>query len=85
MARLSGLEITVRSWESRWGREGLWCKRCRHATPPYLVVVEGTAAELGCERCATPLASGESWLAEVARRVPVQLAEMTEGVDGLLR
>ena len=78
MARLKGLEITVRSWESEWGREGLWCKGCRHATPPYLVVVDGTAAELRCERCATTLASGESWLAEVARRVPVQTGQPAE-------
>ena len=72
MARLSGHEVTVRAWEAQWGREGLWCKGCRHATPPYQVVVDGRTAELRCERCATSLLTGESWLAEVGRRVPVQ-------------
>jgi hypothetical protein len=72
VARLTGTEVTVRAWESQWGREGLWCRGCRHATPPHQVVVDGRTAELRCELCARRLASGESWLAEVARRVPVQ-------------
>ena len=78
MARLSGHEVTVRAWEAQWGREGLWCKGCRHATPPYQVVVDGRAAELRCERCATPLLRGDSWLAEVSRRVPVQAGQHAE-------
>jgi hypothetical protein len=78
VARLSGHEVTVRAWEAQWGREGLWCKGCRHATPPYQVVVGGRAAELRCERRATLLVSGESWLAEVARRVPLQAGQPAE-------
>ena len=78
MARLSGHEVTVRNWETRWGREGLWCKGCRHTTPPYLLVVDDREAELRCERCTTTLARGESWLAEVARRVPRQAEQPAE-------
>ena len=72
MAPLSGHELTVRAWEREHGREGLWCNACRRATPPYLLVAYGRVAELCCERCGVTLAAGESWLAEVARRVPVQ-------------
>jgi hypothetical protein len=72
MAGLTGHEATVRAWEAQWGREGLWCKGCQHATPPYLLVVDGREATLPCERCGRRLARGESWLALVARLIPQQ-------------
>lgn len=78
MARLTGHELTVRDWEQRWGREGLWCSRCRRTTPPALLVVDGHSAVLACETCSRPVLRDESWLAQVARLVPVQVSPAVE-------
>ena len=80
MARLSGSQVTVRDWEHRWGREGVWCRRCRRTTPVAMLAVDGRAAALSCESCGTPLLRGESWLAEVARRVPQSRAGAASSV-----
>lgn len=83
MAHLTGHEITVRTWESRLGREGLWCKGCRHLTPPALLVVDGVSAVLACESCQATLRYGESWLSEVARLLPVQPSMATWSAAGV--
>lgn len=66
-----GRELTIRIWESTWGREGLWCKGCRRTTPVAQLLLEPTGrAVLPCETCGTVLRTGPSWLTVV--RVPEQ-------------
>jgi hypothetical protein len=60
---IHGRELTIRIWESTWGREGLWCKGCRRATPVAQLLLEPTGrALLPCETCGTTLRTGPSWL-----------------------
>lgn len=66
----SGHELTVRAWESRNGREGLWCDGCRSRTPVAQLTIVGRDAYLHCEGCARLLAVGESCLAAVGRLLP---------------
>lgn len=63
----TGHAITVALWESTWGREGLWCRPCRRATPVEQLVLEPSGrAALLCETCAQLLRTGPSWLTSVA-------------------
>ena len=67
----TGRELTIRIWEASWGREGLWCKGCRHTTPvAQLLLEESGRALLPCERCGTTLRTGPSWLTSPAELVP---------------
>lgn len=60
---MTGRELTIRIWEARWGREGLWCKHCRRTTPvEQLLLEESGRAILHCETCASVLRTGPSWL-----------------------
>ena len=60
---MSGRDLTIGIWENRWGREGLWCRPCRRATPVnQLLLVETGRALLHCETCAAILRSGPTWL-----------------------
>lgn len=66
-----GRELTIRIWESTWGREGLWCNSCRRATPVAQLLLEPTGrAVLPCETCGTTLRTGPSWLTTL--QVPAQ-------------
>lgn len=68
---MNGRDLTIDIWESTWGREGLWCKRCRRTTPVDQLLLEATGrAVLACETCHTTLRTGPSWL--TSTRVPQQ-------------
>ena len=63
---MTGRELTVRIWESTWGREGLWCKGCQRATPvEQLLLEESGRAVLQCETCTSTLRTGPSWLTAI--------------------
>ncbi|MFN2537295.1 MAG: hypothetical protein ABR549_03965 [Mycobacteriales bacterium] len=77
---LSGREATVRIWEATWGREGLWCKACRRATPvEQLLLEESGRALLRCETCAATLRTGPSWLTTL--QVPLQPTRLLSTVQ----
>lgn len=60
---MTGRELTIRIWETSWGREGLWCRECHRATPVEQLRLEKTGrAVLLCESCHTTLRTGPSWL-----------------------
>lgn len=68
---MNGRELTIGIWENRWGREGLWCRSCRRATPvEQLLLEESGRALLTCESCRATLRTGPSWLTVAA--VPTQ-------------
>ena len=65
---MTGHDITVSLWEHRWGREGLWCRACRRATPVAQLVIEtDSRAVLRCETCGGHLRTGPSWLTSLER------------------
>lgn len=60
---MNGRDLTIKLWESTWGREGLWCNQCRRATPVERLLLEQSGrAVLHCESCQMTLRTGPSWL-----------------------
>ena len=55
-------DCVVESWEATWGREGIWCPRCRRCTPLAVLSVDDAAhASLECESCSETLIIPTPW------------------------
>lgn len=56
---MNARNVTISTWESTLGREGLWCGTCRRATPVERLLLEQSGhATLKCETCDVTLRSG---------------------------